>query len=290
MKTKINIGFTFLFFLFSIILSAQGTYFWKVTSKNGNHTSYLFGTMHRMGESFYNKYSALDKALKSADVVVTEVELIRDEVAANYTDRKMTNDLGKILSKEDLKRISEILELPENDIKKLYPNEIVKNLQWKFITKSCSFLNTSDQFFLDEYIQKIAKETHKKMIYLETLKEQLAYLDRVSKDSITWKSAKMPIKTILRQYEKSKNTCPKLVEEYASFKYNINLNKSCDNYNENGRILQTNRNENWMKTLPELIERNAVFVAVGIRHFERQCGLIQQLKSLGYSVDPVPMQ
>lgn len=285
-----------MFVFFSSFLFSQETYLWKVTSKNGKNTSYLFGTMHLMGESFYNKYPNLDKALKASDMVITEVEINRSELIKRYSNRPISDDLEKNLTPEEFRKIKEIFKDYHTDFRKLYPNEITQKLQVKLVMKSCSSFNPADQYLLDEYIQKAGKDAHQEMYYLETINEQYNYMGRAKadsdsdSDSMTWKSAKSAIKTVLKQYDKTKTYCPSLVENYALLKYSYDFNKSCERLNDHDAILQRERNDNWMKVLPGLFEKNNVFAAVGLDHFAYQCGLIQQLRNLGYSVEPVPMK
>jgi len=290
MKSKIIIYAAFLLLFFSATVFAQETHLWKVTSKNGKHTSYLYGTMHFFGESFYNKYPVLDKSLMSSDMVVTEMEMIR-KTAENYGNP--TDEAEKILNKEQLNLVKEIFKNEKTDFRRFNPSEMAFKLQMKFNAKNCIYLNPSDEYYLDQYIQKKGKENNKKMYYLETIDQQINYLNRVdskASDSVTWKSAAFGIKAILRQYNKSKNTCLGLVEKYGSFKISYEFDKSCENINDHQAIIRKERNEKWMKILPELFENNNVFVAVGLGHFHYQCGLIQELKKLGYSVEPVSMK
>ena len=47
------------------------------------------------------------------------------------------------------------------------------------------------------------------------------------------------------------------------------------------------RNANWLKAMPQLMEKESVFFAVGSAHLEGEKGLINLLKQKGYSVKPM---
>ena len=47
------------------------------------------------------------------------------------------------------------------------------------------------------------------------------------------------------------------------------------------------RNNNWMKKIPDLITEKSSFIAVGCAHLVGETGLINQLRELGYTVDPI---
>ena len=49
----------------------------------------------------------------------------------------------------------------------------------------------------------------------------------------------------------------------------------------------TQRNKNWIKVMPELMNKSSVFFAVGAGHLVGLKGLINSLRELGYTVKPV---
>ncbi|MNX99368.1 TraB family protein [compost metagenome] len=48
-----------------------------------------------------------------------------------------------------------------------------------------------------------------------------------------------------------------------------------------------NRNNNWVKNMPELMKKESVFFAVGAAHLGGEEGVINLLKKAGYSVKPI---
>jgi uncharacterized protein YbaP (TraB family) len=48
-----------------------------------------------------------------------------------------------------------------------------------------------------------------------------------------------------------------------------------------------NRNANWVKQLEELMPESSLVVAVGAGHLVGQKGLINMLRKLGYTVEPI---
>ena len=51
--------------------------------------------------------------------------------------------------------------------------------------------------------------------------------------------------------------------------------------------LLDNRNQEWVKTIPQLIHQKSCFIAVGALHLPGENGLIELLKKAGYKVKPV---
>lgn len=52
-------------------------------------------------------------------------------------------------------------------------------------------------------------------------------------------------------------------------------------------LMGNNRNNRWIKKIPILIKNKPSFIAVGVAHLIGKTGLINQLRNLGYSVEPI---
>lgn len=277
--------------LVSFAANAQQTYLWKISLPGNTRVSYLFGTYHKVGESFFEHYPALRKALQSSTDVVTEVELNRQKLSQLYRDKPATDSLRQTLGPKDYQKVVFVLGDSSDNIKKLDPESVVSRLQSRFESLNCSALQVTDQYFLDEYIQVLAEKLNKKNHYLETVNMQLTYLEETKK-KMSWSQARFYIKIILKQYSKykksGKTTCS-LADNYTQFRLQYQLDQSCKNLNADKKKLVVERNEKWMLLLPTLIEKNSTFISVGLEHLHFECGLIMQLRKLGYSVEPIPM-
>jgi len=276
----------------SQMVFGQNTYLWKVSSKENNSVSYLFGTYHHLGESYFRKYPILEKSLLSCDRVVTETEIKRDSVMKIFAGRVSIDLQGKI-GTENYAQVKDILSNSTVDLGMLTPEELVGILQRKFETLNCEAFVATDQYKLDQYIQTVAQQNGKPNYYLETVGQQLSYLDKSAGNKMTWNNAKKYTEIILKQYEKykksGKSTCPALVDLYLNHGIEYKFSKSCSSFNDKQQQLIVTRNDKWMIDLSALMKQGSLFVAVGAEHLNYECGLIAQLKKLGYSVAPVKM-
>jgi uncharacterized protein YbaP (TraB family) len=280
-------------FFISNISFGQKTYLWKVSSKNSDKISYLFGTYHAVGDMFFKKYPVLEKALLSCDQVVTETEIKRDSVLLLFKDRVSTDDLRKTLDEKKYQQVKEILKDISVDLGKLTPAEVVGGLQNRFDMLNCDIFMSRGTYFLDQYVQVLADSNNKSNYYLETLVEQEDYKEKADGPQMTWPMAKIYINMLLKQYAKyqrsGKSTCPAIADDYVNFRINYQLDKSCFKVNERSQKLLIGRNAKWMEVLPGLMAQKNVFIAVGLNHLNFECGLITQLRALGYTVEPVEM-
>ena len=64
-------------------------------------------------------------------------------------------------------------------------------------------------------------------------------------------------------------------------------NNPCPSTQEEKDELNKARNEKWMDTLPEIINKKPSFIAVGCLHLVGEDGLISRLRKEGYTVEAV---
>ncbi|MEI9956341.1 MAG: TraB/GumN family protein [Ferruginibacter sp.] len=147
---------------------------------------------------------------------------------------------------------------------------------------------------MDEYVKSIGKNNSKELYGFETDSFQMQLL-ATSFSKYSWDFAKRNVPVILKLYrnEKVNEVMCLSFNKYAALDVDYKFKDSCNSFK--GNILTNdefikNRNDAWIVQLPKLLENNNCFIAVGFAHLCNQCGLIQQIKALGYEVDPVTMK
>jgi len=288
-----------IFFLFFLLLSVftygQRTILWKITNNNTRNVSYLLGTNHLFGESFIDSFPVIKEKLQASELIITELNLDRIKIAEYYNARPASDTFFSVLSKEDAAFVTDIVKKRRGltDISKFTPGEIFLKLQAYYPKFKCSVLNQNDTLAMDEYLQNLCTQLHKKAYYFETDSFQAKALAETSK-IIDWKLFKKNVPSLLNKYrsEKPDETPCSLVNQYASFAIEYKFEEDCDlikNKNAND-ILIKKRNEDWIQKLSVLLQQNNCFIAVGLGHLLNKCGLIQQIKELGYVTEPVMMK
>ena len=56
------------------------------------------------------------------------------------------------------------------------------------------------------------------------------------------------------------------------------------------KLILTDRNDRWIKKMDDLLEKKNCFIAVGLSHLMYECGLINQLTELGYTITPMEVK
>jgi len=88
----------------------------------------------------------------------------------------------------------------------------------------------------------------------------------------------------------SKDETKKMVEDYKAENvmnvYNDLANEKVMSKNAKKWILD-DRNKDWVQTMPAMMKKESLFVAVGVGHLAGEEGVINLLRQAGYKVKPV---
>ena len=130
-----------------------------------------------------------------------------------------------------------------------------------------------------EFIAK-AKETNMKVIGLEKAKEQLDFIN----NAYTNQEMIDMFKQMTKEY--TKINVDNYKQENLSNLYVIGTNKKIMNKKIKSFILDQ-RNKNWVANMPEIMQKEAVFFAIGATHLSGKQGVINLLRKAGYQVKPI---
>lgn len=259
------------------------TVFFKVTNPNNEHFSYLFGTHHAFGKDFFDSLTKVKQALASCDIVIKENLTIPGETAEDIINRRTTiTKWKKYLSREELSFVKDLFAKSPTDYNKMTPTEMYVFLNRYFKQQICLSKSDDDRSFsLDDYIATIAEEQNIELYGLESTEEQISLINKDVEGMPSKKHKRRLSNFIQRITTVKKNDCEE-TSWYTRMSIDYQLKVPCNN-----ALVLTDRNEKWMTQLIVLIEERDSFVAVGLSHLMYQCGLINQLTKLGYSVTPI---
>ncbi len=279
-----NILFFFVF-VFPTVLFGQNTILWKVTNKENTHTSYLLGTYHLLDRNFVDSFPIISEKLKVCDIVLTEVEKDSSRIINYYNKRESSDQINQILTPSDIVLIKKIFTYSTvKDIDKLTPGELFAKLTGYYDAFCLS--QTDTKMRMDEYIQFLAKKYSKQQIYFESDTLQIELL-RKGTAQIDWNIFKKNINLLLDKYKQPNPTISSnsIYRKYVTFDLNYSFDDNCS-----GEILVEKRNDEWVTKISTLFKENNCFMAVGLLHYFKKCGVIMQLRQLGFKVEPILMK
>ena len=258
---------------------------WEINREDLKTPSYLYGTIHIIPKDSFFLTPAVEEKLESTQHLVLEIPLDINMGSMLSSAMAMMMPRGKSLKslfeEDDYKRVTSFmrdsLETPMPLYHMFKPIFISQHI-------SSNYCNSSEQESYEMYFSQLFKNANKPVSGLETINEQMKYLDQMTLEE----QAEGLLETIknpgaacqqytdmIRLYRKQDlNTLMKMMGE--SDEVGDHLDKLLDE-----------RNKNWISQIEALVAKESVFIAVGAGHLPGPNGVIELLRKQGYKVTPL---
>lgn len=253
--------------------------------KDGQVKGHMLGTIHVAKEEIYPFPNEIVESLKESENFITEVLMadLQGEETQNVLMEKITSGEPLINTLNEETKVEFLKTLESYGLKE----EKIASFNRFGITQITDALVYAPMvnFGVDMQLSSLsAKNENQKNIGLETIEEQYEILPKiydVPADSNEWAKSILP-------YEENKKMNEELLQSYIDGnileKY-VDAN-SLEVTEEQYNLLLVNRNLNWIKQLPQYLEKeNQSFIAVGAGHLPGEKGLIKLLEEEGYEVN-----
>lgn len=265
------------------------TLLWKVSGKNLSRPSYIFGTMHMICANDIELSDSLKNAIRNSDKVYLELDM--DDMwqmmsAMMHMNMKGDTTLSDLLSAEDYKKVKTYFKehssmIPFSLMEKYKPL-LVESMIME-TSSACDNMIVIEKLVMDE-----AKENDKEIKGLETFDYQLGIFDQIPYKLQAEQLVKM-VNDANAGKTDDENEIKVLTEAYRKQEINKMDELTKDDPSIGGftDILLYDRNANWAKKLQDLMQSNALVVAVGAGHLPGKKGVLNLLRQAGYTVEPV---
>ncbi len=279
--------------LFSLALvcsghvNAQPTILWRVSRPESPDTSYLLGTFHQSGNSFIDSLPAVVQALNGCGLAVFESIDDGEALIRSLKARPDDASCKKHLGQEELDLLRSLSAGWKVPVEKVTPMELLTKLRQEYVKMHCGTIRPGDKWdHMDRYLIHLATARGMALHGLENDSLQTEVINAGAQGA-GWEQLTGHIDEAIVDLAKGRRSHRKCApaRDYLCLSLNYQLDVECGL----GGMLK-GRNETWMSSLPGLLEQQNCFVAVGLLHLYGRCGLIAQLKALGYVVEPVPMR
>ena len=265
-----------------VVVSEQSL-LWQISGNGLTSSSYLFGTIHALPQSRFFLPSHTEEMLASCDKVVLEIDMDDPGMMGELQKEMMMNDnsIEKILSPADYELVakffSDSLSIPLASVAKVKPLLLSTFILPKIIGQNpASYEGT--------FVQ-MAGALGKEVVGLETVKEQVSYIDGVSLEI----QAKMLVDGIV-DFSKSKEEYSAMLEAYETQNVDqiyLHMLETSNDFKEFDELLLKQRNRAWVPRIGTLVSESKCFIAVGSGHLGGDEGVIALLRKAGYIVTPV---
>ena len=285
MKNLLKSVLTVIAIIFSLSTQAQtkspkleNSLLWEVSGNGLSKPSYLYGTIHMICGGDYFLSEKTKKAFEASNKLILEINFADPNEMTEMQKMAMGKEpLSKKLSPEELTRLDAILKkttgMTVQQVDSFSLLTVMSLISMK--TFGCTDLKFYEMDFIEQ-----TKKRNIEIGGLETVKSQFEMFENAySNDEM-----------ISMLAESTPEETAKLVAAYKSENigglYAISTDKKFTS-EKTKKIILDNRNNNWVKNMPEIMKKESVFFAFGAAHLGGEEGVINLLRKSGYSVKPI---
>ncbi len=278
--------------LFMLSFPSYAQLLWKITGKNLEKPSYLYGTMHTNNPKAFVLKDILIEKISTCEVYAGEMIFEPAMMFAILPQLFMEKDttLKTLLSEAEYQVVKEVLNEKlgmmstfAERIKPMFTSMLLQEGSLDGLQTT----SPSQYTALDFFLQEEASKQNLELIGLETLEEQMNVINSVP----LLKQAKMLYQDVIknRQQEKDDNM-EKMLRWYAEQKLDSLYQYASKEFATEPALsyqILTKRNLNMADRIEKLINKKSVFVAIGAAHLPDKQGVIELLRKKKFKVEPV---
>lgn len=256
---------------------------WKITGKDIQKPSYLYGTIHLTCD--YKFTDKLKKAFDETDRLVLEIDM---------SDTNLQAEMMKFIFLEDGKTIQGLLN--EEDYKILadfFKEQVGLDLKLFNSMKPLAITSTITSkmtvceqgvAYESEFL-KVAKAQNENVIGLETIADQMSVFDKIPYEE--------QLKTLVEMAKNGMEDSKKSFDEMTLYYNAEDLEGLQEVMTKQGleadfqENLVDQRNRNWIPLIEKITTEAPAFIGVGALHLPGEQGVINLLRKQGYTVEPV---
>lgn len=271
----------------------QESLLWEITKDGIDAPSYLFGTFHLLNDGFLQSWPGVGRAFSTCEALVVETVIDSSEIAlvmnASLMEDTMLTDL---FDSTQYKLVSQVFEestgMPLaffNDRKPIFVGVMLT------LYKNQELLSNQEPYEgipMDVYFAQEATDASLFLFSLESMQEQADLLYRQTSNSNQAKD----LLALIEDQEVANDLTIQLLEAYQEndLLRLEELNKlDFDNWGNMDHLLD-DRNKKWLARIPEVIESQPTFIAVGALHLVGEKGLISGLEAAGFTLRPISVE
>lgn len=281
-----KVGLIRLFLALCISCCAQTpkTLLWKISGNGLKESSYLFGTIHMTCDA-----TLKPKVLASLEATQQLcLELDMDDPSLQMVmmagmNMKNNNRLDSLLTPKEFQEVDTFLKANLG-----YSAKMMNTIKPFMITAMLypKMLDCPMQS-VEQELMKVSKAQKEDVIGLEKVLEQMAVFDQIPYKDQALELHQLAQKGIATQDTETKKMLDLYAQEDLDGLMQLFSNSESQFYSKFEDDLLVKRNKNWQERIPKIIQSKPTFIGVGAAHLGGKNGMIQLLKDLGYTLEPI---
>jgi uncharacterized protein YbaP (TraB family) len=268
---------------------------WEVSGK-GIKKSFIFGTIHMIGEADYFLNEPVQRSIRKSKKMVMEIDISQSMQTAvkmlMLAPMKEGKKLSDLLNDSDYQLVKNFFtKETKNKEAQVMPFELTE--KWKpMLLQSFLYSDMIEGAVKSYEMELLAIGTKRKMKFdgLETIEDQINIFDKIPYEDQAKELLEM-IKEIKAGKNAGKAEFSKLVTLYKSQDLDAMVELSGEDLfkemqNAEQELL-INRNRKWIPKILTFSKESSVFYAVGAAHLGGKNGIIRLLRKEGLTLKPV---
>jgi uncharacterized protein YbaP (TraB family) len=281
------LGFRFVILVTVVLLNlsvAEAQLLYKVEDVNrpNSKPSYLFGTIHQLCEGQWDLSETIKDNIVACNQMVVELDVNHDQnmkkLALKLT-KPADSSLDVLLAKDEFELCKiyfrDSLQLPLQFLLRIRPVLLFALVEERRL--GCKVIA------VDNKLIEFAKAKKIEIIELETVEEQVSVLTNGS-----LKDEAYALFEAITMRDTTSKLATKLQDVWLSQDEEAIKNRVFRDFSSSNKLsyhlFLTNRNNKWMRRIMKIINREAVFIAVGAAHLVGEEGLVNLLRKNGFKV------
>ena len=249
---------------------------------------YLLGSIHLLREQDHPIPSGIYDAYHDAEKLVMELDMDDLDPVAGQT---LTNELGLIQDERTLadlmgaeeyaeaERLAEDIRIPLSLLEKSEPWYAAMNVEIMLLMR----MGFNPMFGIETHLMEMAVDDSKEIIGLETMRQQLEFLDNLSPDTQT----EMLIQA-LSEGAGMHELMDTMIDAWRNGDIEFmedNLLADMEDYPELNEVIVVNRNRDWANQIEDLLDDSIDYlIVVGALHLIGDEGVPELLAARGHPV------
>jgi uncharacterized protein len=268
--------------------NAQNFILWEISGKGLKSSSYLLGTLKFTGEKEFYLPKQVTNRIKKSDLFAIEDEV--DHHAQHELNKALHFPKGQSLATQltaaDYQLVQEFFQKEFGITKSLFESKYatVKPLALSILMTRLS-LGEKVKFY-DMELLKFANKNNLETYSLESIDREATALNAFPMED--------QVKALLHSvanFETQKAEYKKLMADYPTGNLDEIFEFTLHPTENNPLFLEEfyyKRNEEWMPKIEKMMSDKTSFISIGISHLEGERGVLNLLKTKGYTLTGIP--
>jgi hypothetical protein len=284
---RILFCFFLLIYCFTEVKAQENSLFWEI-SKKKYKTSYLYGTIHVIDKRVFNFGEQVLPALHKCKAYAGEIIMEAKDAFAI---------IPYLFEKDSAKQCKNVLNVQEYNSLEVLVSEKLGKEMLPILPKTSPYiaallLSIPNDFsenpgalFLDSYFQAQADSLGKKLISLETIKSQMAYVQMIEINA-----QKEHLLRVM-EYDSAAFDFEQMLEIYIAEDLERIQEMIIEAGDEDPLITNeflVGRNSIHKEGIVKAMKEQSTFIAIGAAHLPGAEGVIALLKKEGFSLKAIP--